>query len=164
MKVYVLIAVSLFGVFSTGAATAQTVDFDIHIGNRPAPPAVFVPPPPVRVERAPDMVFMGNTGVYMAMGIPYDLFFYNNVYYYFHNGGWYRSAYYRGPWSYEDPRRLPPGLYGRRIEDLREFRRHAWDDHRERGLRFRERHFRAEEPRERDGERDREERPHREIR
>jgi hypothetical protein len=125
---------------------AQSVGLDIHIGNRPAPPPpMVVGPPPIVLETPPNMVYVGGLGAYVAVGIPQDLFFYNNSYYYHHNGFWYRSAYYRGPWVHTEGRGVPPGLYGHRVEELREYKRHAWEDHRGTGTRFRERHFRAEE-------------------
>jgi hypothetical protein len=152
MKKYLFLSGLIIGLSAT-PLYAQSVDFDIHIGNRPVPPPVVMapPPPPIAAEAPPNMVFMSGVGVYTAVGVPYDLFFYNNSYYYHHNGFWYRSAYFRGPWSYAEPRFLPAPFMRHRIEELRDYRRHAWEDHRERGVRFRERHFRAEEPDERHG-------------
>jgi hypothetical protein len=134
------------------AATAHAevgVGLDIHLGNRPAPPPPpVVAPPPIVIEAAPEMVYEDNLGVYVAVGTPYDLFFFNNHYFDFVDGVWFRSAYFRGPWV-KVVRGVPPGLRRHRIEELREIRRHAWEGYRTHEGRHRERHFLAREARER---------------
>ncbi len=138
-------------VFLVATVQAQ-VNLDIHIGDRPAtqpPPPVYVEPPPVMVETPPEMIYLEGIRVYVAVGIPLDIFSYNNVYYYHANSGWYRSAYYRGPWAPMDYRRIPPGLRKHRIEEIREMREHTWKDYREHSEHYRGKHFRAEEHHER---------------
>lgn len=138
--------------FPGSPVLAQSVDFDIHIGNRPAPPPQMVAgPPPIVLEAPPRMVYVDGLRAFVAMEISQDLFYYENAYYYHHNGFWYRSPYFRGPWVHTEGRGFPPGLYRHRIEEIREYKRHAWEDHRERETRFRERHFQAEEHQERHG-------------
>ncbi len=67
-----LLSLMLLGVFST-QARAQ-VHVNINIG----------PPAPVIVEAPPQMLFLPDPGVYVAVGIPYDVFFISGHYYYFH--------------------------------------------------------------------------------
>jgi len=151
-------------VFSPVAYAGVGVDFDIHLGNQPPPPPPppVVAPPPIILQAPPDMVYSEGLKVYVGVGIPYDLFFYNNAYFYFADGHWYRSPYYRGPWIRAGNRGIPLGLRQRRIEEIREIRRRAWDDYRGHEDRYRGRHFRAEEARERrDRQEDREGERHR---
>jgi len=129
--------------FLSGPVFAQSIGLDIHIGNQPRAPIV-AGPPAFALETPPDMVYVNGIGAYVAVGIPQDLFFYHNAYFYYDRGLWYRSAYYGGPWYHTEGRGIPPGFHGRRIEELREYKRHAWDDHRDPKMRSRERHFRAE--------------------
>jgi hypothetical protein len=145
MKTLILFLGLIISGWHSIPALAQSVDFDIHIGNGPqAPPARFGPPPIV-FEAPPRMVYSDGLRVYMAVGIPQDLFFSQNAYFYHHEGAWYRSPYYKGPWIHTDERGIPPELHRHRIEEIREYKRHAWEEHHERKMRFRERHFQAEE-------------------
>jgi hypothetical protein len=146
-KIFLSLGSIIIG-FLASPVLAQPVGLDIHIGTRPAP-SMVVAPPPIVLEAAPNMVYVEGLRAYVAVGIPQDLFYFGNSYYYHHNGIWYRSAYYRGPWVHTERSQIPSGLSGRRIEEIREYKRHAWEDHRGTGTRFREKHFRAEERNER---------------
>ncbi len=55
----------------------------------------------------PCMLFVPRLGLYMAVGIPYDLLFSGNHYYISHKGNWYRSKRFRGPWRLVHHNRLP---------------------------------------------------------
>ncbi|MBI1821238.1 MAG: hypothetical protein HYR79_05965 [Nitrospirae bacterium] len=127
---------------STTARAQVGIDLNLHLGDRDAPQ------PPIVVESPPEMIYLEGLRVYVAVGIPNDLFFYDNTYYYHNNGIWYRSGYYRGPWAQTDMRRIPPGLRKHRIEEVREFREHSWRDYREHSDHFEGKHFRAKELRE----------------
>ena len=146
-KLYLAAGLLTVGFLAT-PVFAQSVGVDINIGNRPVAPVV-AGPPPIVLATPPNMVYVGGLGAYVAVGIPQDLFFYNNAYFYYHRGFWYRSAYYGGPWVHTERRGIPPGLYGHRIAELRDFKRHAWENYRHSGVRSRERHFRAREHEER---------------
>src|SRR5574341_200288 len=68
------------------------VDVNVNIG---------IPlPPPIVVTAPPSMVFLAEPGVYVAVGVPYDIFFISGYYYYFHGGYWYRARGYDGPWGH----------------------------------------------------------------
>ncbi|MFH1029253.1 MAG: hypothetical protein V1791_14730 [Pseudomonadota bacterium] len=54
---------------------------------------------PVVTEVAPEFVLPPELGFYVAVGVPYDLFYYNNSYYVNRGNIWYNSSYYNGPWS-----------------------------------------------------------------
>lgn len=53
----------------------------------------------VVTEEAPEFVHPPELGFYVAVGVPYDLFFYNNSYWIYRGNIWYNSAYYNGPWN-----------------------------------------------------------------
>lgn len=152
-KIFLGLGLIIIG-FLASPSFAQSVGLDIHIGNQPAPPMV-VGPPPIVLQTAPNMVYVEGLRAYVAVGIPQDLFYDANSYYYHHNGIWYRSANYRGPWVQSERRQISPELSGHRIGEIREYKRHAWEDHRGTGTRFREKHFQGE---------DRDDRHSREIR
>jgi hypothetical protein len=144
-KIFLSFGLIIIG-FLASPVLAQSVGLDIHIGNRSThPPPMVVGPPPIVLEAPPNMVYVESLRSYVAVGIPQDLFYDANSYYYHHNGIWYRSAYYRGPWTHMERGQIPSGLNGHRIEEIREYKRHAWEDHRGTGTRFREKHFRSEE-------------------
>lgn len=134
--------------FLASPTLAQSVGLDVHIGNHPEPQMV-VGPPPILLQAAPNMIYVEGLRAYVALGIPQDLFYDANSYYYHHNGIWYRSDNYRGPWVHTERRQIPSGLSGHRIQEIREYKRHAWEDHRGTGTRFKEKHFRPVEGNER---------------
>lgn len=88
------------------------VDVNIHVGG---PPAVVVTSPPT-------MLFLGEPGVFVAVGVPYDLFFLTGRYYYFHGNQWYWAAGYGGPWVVIQMHQLPHGLQKFKIKQLVDFR------------------------------------------
>ncbi|HJV33775.1 glycine zipper family protein [Geomonas sp.] len=89
----------------------------------PPPPVVAVPPAPeIYLEAAPQFIWAPELGMYVAVGVPYDLVYTGSAYYYFYGGRWYRGPYYSGPWTYV-PRRAYPAPFARyRIGGIRHFR------------------------------------------
>ncbi len=79
-------------------------------------------PAPIVVSAPPSMVFLPEAGVYVAVGVPYDVFYSNGRYYYYSNNHWFLSSYYDGPWVFVSDPSLPRGLEGRHIGELRNFR------------------------------------------
>ena len=151
---------------STALASNVGVDLNINIGN---PPRVVVPAPPPpapqpmiidEVEEPPEFIYPSQLGFYVAVGVPYDMFYMGGTYYLFRGNTWYRSAYYGGPWTITSYRRLPPVMRRHRFDRVRyyrdvEYRRYRDDHDRYRGRYFRpervrreERDFRREERRE----------------
>ncbi|MBU5613208.1 hypothetical protein [Geomonas azotofigens] len=115
------------------------VDVNIHLGNEPRPVVVAPAPRPVVVAPAPVPVYQPDPyydepeeevqfiypqplGFYVAVGVPYDLFYFNNVYFSFRDGRWFRSPDNRGRWVPVGYRELPPPLRRYRIERIREYR------------------------------------------
>lgn len=104
------------GVLWAGPATAEV---NVNIG-------VFAPPPPAVVAGPPAMTVMpGPHYVYYAPEVPAGLFFYQGAWWRPHEGHWFRSHSYKGPWRYidndhtptpilrlpADYRQVPPGHY-----------------------------------------------------
>lgn len=123
----------LLGLLTT-PARAQ-VSIDVHIGE----------PPPVVVYSPPTMVMLPEPQMYVAVGVPYDIFFVSGRYYYFHDDHWFWGAGYGGPWTYVAVERLPPGLRRYKVKQLREFREREYRVYQVQGQNFGGRHFVAED-------------------
>ena len=116
------------------AAGAQ-VNVNINIGA----------PPPVVVRARPTMVYLPEPAAYVAVGIPYDIYFVTGRYYYLHGNDWFWADGYNGPWVYVSYNSLPPGLRKYRVERLHEFREREAKAYAVQGPGFKGKHFEAEE-------------------
>lgn len=97
MKQMSFLLVSLFFLLSV-----PLVDAGVNVGISIGVPA------PLVFEEPPDVVVVpsGSAYVYMVPDSP-GLYFYNNFWYRFHEGHWFRSGIYNGSWVYLDTRRVP---------------------------------------------------------
>ncbi|NTV07651.1 MAG: hypothetical protein HGA81_03475, partial [Chlorobium limicola] len=85
-----------------------------------------------------DFIYVPELGFSVSIGSPWDILFYDNYYYAFRNGMWYRSSNYRGPWVSHNHSRVPHNILRRNWGDIRkyrdfEYRKHhdkRWDDRR----------------------------------
>jgi hypothetical protein len=68
------------------------------------------PPPPIVVETEPRVVLIPGTEVYYAPDVAANIYVVGGLWYYFHDGHWFHSRSYRGPWAFTEERRLPSGL------------------------------------------------------
>lgn len=91
MKHLVSLMVSLFFVFGVLLVNAAA-GVNINIGIS-APPLEFAAPPDVVV------VPSGASYVYMVPDTP-GVYFYDDYWYRFYGGHWFRAAIYSGPWAY----------------------------------------------------------------
>jgi hypothetical protein len=107
------LALALVIPVSQAHASRVGVNVGVNIGVPVAP--VYVNPP-VMIEGAPQFVAPPQLGFYVAVGVPYDLFYFGNSYYLSRGNVWYASSYYNGPWVTIGYRDVPPGL-----------RRHSFD-------------------------------------
>jgi len=98
-------------------------------------------PPAVVVEAPPAMIFLGTPGIYVMVGVPYDIFFISGRYYYFHGGNWFWATGYGGPWVHVVYKSLPPGLRKYKIGKLREFRTQEYKAYKAQGPKFNGKHF-----------------------
>jgi len=124
-------------------------DMNINIGNGGGrqPATVVVPSPaPVSivVEEPPEFIIPSALGFYVAVGIPYDMFYISNTYYVYRDNTWYRSPRYNGPWVATSYRRLPQGLRRHKFERIRYVRDEEYRRYRGDGDHYRGRHFRPD--------------------
>ncbi|MGB9081615.1 MAG: hypothetical protein WCD00_09955, partial [Desulfuromonadaceae bacterium] len=85
----------------------------------------------------------GRLGFYVAVGLPYDLFYVQNNYYLYRDGRWSRASRSRGPWVFMDRRALPPGLRRHKIERIHQYRDQEYVVYRRDQERYRGKHFRS---------------------
>ena len=115
-------------------APAQ-VSVNVHIGE----------PPPVVVYSPPTMVLLPEPQTYVAVGVPYDIYFVSGRYYYLHGGHWFWGPGYNGPWTYVAYETLPPGLRRYKVKQLHAFREREYRVYRVQGPGFGGTYFVAEE-------------------
>jgi len=119
--------------FTAIPAHAQ-FSIDVHIGE----------PPPVVVSAPPTMVLMPETQMYVAVGVPYDIYFISGHYYYLNGGHWFWGPRYGGPWTYVAIEKLPPGLRRYKVTQLHAFRDREYNGYKARGPAFHGKYFVAE--------------------
>ena len=122
--------------WSLGVVSSVRAEVNVNIN--------IAPPPPVVVEAPPQMVFLPEPGVYVAVGIPFDVFFISGRYYYFHGGNWFWAKGYGGPWTHAVSKSLPPGLRKYKVEQLHKFREREYKVYKVQGPKFKGKHFVAE--------------------
>ena len=89
----------------TGFAGVSAAGVDVNVGiNVPLP--IFVAPAP------PPVVVIPNSYVYYVPDIDVDILFYHGYWYRPHQGYWFRSRSYNGPWGRMSPYLVPPALIG----------------------------------------------------
>jgi hypothetical protein len=68
---------------------------------------INIGPPPVLVEGPPELIVVPRTMIYFAPSARADLFFYRGRWWTRHEGRWFRSNSYNGPWVVIGPRYVP---------------------------------------------------------
>jgi hypothetical protein len=131
MKRISFVSAALVIVAMAFPAAARQVNFNVNIG----------PPPPVVVPAAPTMLYLGQPGVYSAVGVPYDIFYVDDRYYYYQGSNWFWGPGYSGPWTYVTYKALPPGLRNYKVVTLREYRDREYRVYRQNAAGFNGRHF-----------------------
>lgn len=102
-----LCTITLLGVTS---AWSSDVSIQIQLGA-PAPAPYVVSQPPL-------FLYPQDLGFYVAVGVPFGLFYIDNYYYTHREGVWYVSPHYNGPWYHVRPGYLPPRLVKYRYRDV----------------------------------------------
>ncbi|HJV66243.1 MAG TPA: YMGG-like glycine zipper-containing protein [Geomonas sp.] len=87
-----------------------------------APDPAYAAAPDLYLDEAPRFLYSPDLGMYVAVGVPYDLVYNGRDYFYFYGGNWYRSRYYTGPWVYTPRSAYPPAFARYRMERIRHFR------------------------------------------
>jgi hypothetical protein len=70
------------------------------------------------IDTRPTFVILPNYGLSVAVGNPFDIIYYDNLYYIYNNSYWYRSSFYNGPWIVIREESLPYKIKGQRLEDI----------------------------------------------
>lgn len=89
-------------------AHASNVGFNVNV-NLGVPVATAYAQPVV-VSAPPVFVAPPQLGFYVAVGVPYNLYYFSGRYYQSHGNVWYSSPYYNGPWVKAHYRKIPHGL------------------------------------------------------
>ncbi len=111
MKKLVVAAV-VAALFQTASmAHASNVSFSINVGG-----------PPIVVAQPPEFLYPSNLGFGVAVGVPYDMFYLNGIYFIYRGGGWYRTDSYGGHWVRIRHRDLPYAIRRHRINQIHKFR------------------------------------------
>ncbi len=136
---------------SVASASNVGVNVNVNLGAPPqsvvvpAPvvPAPVAPAPVISIDQDVDFVYPGPLGFYVAVGVPYDLFYVQNSYFLWRDGRWYRAPGSHGPWVVTQYRDLPPGLRKHNIERIRAYRGAEYDRYRHDHEHYRGKYFRT---------------------
>lgn len=97
---------------------------------------------PLALDAPPDFIAPPELGFYVAVGIPYDLFFFNNLYYLHRDNCWYSSRYYNGPWTGTHYNHVPYALHRYPFERIHHYRDNYYGNYQRYGSWNGQRHFR----------------------
>ena len=111
MKRLLTIAAALFLFQTASLAQADELSFSINVGG-----------PPVVISQPPDFLYPPELGFGVAVGVPYDMFYLDGIYYIYRGGGWFRTSSYGGNWIKMRSRELPPALRRYKIAKIHQFR------------------------------------------
>jgi len=107
-------------------------------------PGQYAPPPPVVFGHAPQFIYSEQLGMYVAVGVPYDLIYTGSEYFYWYGGRWYHGPYYNGPWAFATRAYYPPTLLRYRIGSIRHYRDYEYRQWQRHGRNYRGRFHRPE--------------------
>ncbi|TLU84305.1 MAG: hypothetical protein FDX21_06530 [Chlorobium sp.] len=74
------------------------------------------------IDTPPSFIVLPEYGFSVSIGTPYEIIYYDNLYYIYNNNDWYASSFYRGPWAVIQESNLPDIIRKHRIEDIRKTR------------------------------------------
>lgn len=135
-------------VLISSAASAANVDVRVNLGGPPVVVREVAPPPPptrtVIIEDIPEFVYPDPLGFYVAIGVPYDLFYLDGYYYMFRDRKWHRGYDYNGPWKVVREKHVPYGLRKHKFETIRHHRDREYVIYKQDHERYRGRHFRPD--------------------
>ena len=133
MNRQVLMAAGIAGMLLGAPHGNALADVNVMIGIRDRPG------PRVMVNTWPSFIFVPRLGFSVAVDSPYNILFYDNYYYFYQDGSWFRSTGHRGPWIVVERHRIPRPFRTYRMGEIHryrdiEYRRHdrnrRWDDRR----------------------------------
>jgi len=107
-------------------------------------PGQYASPPPVFIDQAPQFIYSPQLGMYVAIGVPYDIVYTGNEYFYWYGGRWFHGPYYNGPWAFATRAYYPPALLRFRIGSIRQYRNSEYRRWQRHGRLYRGRFHRPE--------------------
>jgi hypothetical protein len=142
---------SLLLLLCAPTANADSVNFNVHIGDAPQEEVIVVRESAhhhhhsreIYVEDDVQFICPESLGFYVAVGLPYDLFYVGKTYYLYRDGYWHRAHHSRGPWVVVAHRDLPAGLRKHSMERLRYYRDEEHNAYRRDEENYRGKHFRS---------------------
>jgi hypothetical protein len=114
MKKQIWLAAGIAGMLLGSPAAQAEVNVRVGVGGDR--------PPSFVLDTRPNFINVPNLGFYVSAGGAQDIIRYNSRYYVNHNGRWYISSNFRGPWVVIREGRLPRQIRRHRWEDIRRFR------------------------------------------
>lgn len=141
MKKYLLcMAVALLIPIAQAEASNVGVSVGINVGAPVAP--VYVAPP-VAIAAPPLFLAPPRLGFYVAVGVPFDLFYVSGNYFLLRGNTWYSSPYYNGPWVVSHYSKVPYGIRKHPVHRIHYYRDNYYKNYQSRGGHD-YRHFRPE--------------------
>lgn len=126
MKKQIWLAAGIAGML-LGSPSAQA-EVNVRIGGGDRPPS-FV------FDNRTNFINVPNLGFSVSVGSPQDIVRCDGRYYVNHNGRWYISNNFRGPWILVREGRLPYQIRRHRLEEIRSSRDAEYSRHEGRGNR-----------------------------
>ena len=116
MKTKIVLATAIAGMLCINPLPEAHAEIavQIRVGDPRGPSFV--------IESWPNFIYLPEQGFSVAEHGPYDIIFYRNFYYVYHNGYWYRARQNRGPWIIVKENHLPPDIRRHRWEEIRRVR------------------------------------------
>ena len=114
MKKQIWLAAGIAGML-IGSPTAQA-EINVRIGERGDRPPSYIH------ETRPNFINLSNFGFSVSIGSPQDIISCDGRYYLNHNGRWFVSDNFRGPWILVRDGRLPYQIRRHRWEEIRNYR------------------------------------------
>ncbi len=101
--VFAVIVVAALGLpVMPAPVQADSVSIGVNIGSPPPPP-----PPAYVVASPPQLVVVPGTPVYYAPTLSVNFFAFGGRYYTHHDGAWFMTTNYGGPWRFVAVERVP---------------------------------------------------------
>jgi hypothetical protein len=132
-----LLAVAFTVALFQTASLAQADDFSFSIN---------VGGPPVVISQPPDFLYPPELGFGVAVGVPYDMYYIDGIYYIYRGGGWFRTSNYGDNWIKMRHRELPPALRRYKVAKIHEFRDREYRTYSQDRAHYRGRAFRPSRP------------------
>ena len=80
------------------------------------------------IDTRPSFIVLPGYGFSVSVGTPYDIIYYDKIYYICNNNYWYSSPDYHGPWVVIEAEKLPDIIRKYRIDDIRKARDIEYQD------------------------------------